>query len=73
MSILPILAAREVLRRLIRAGFRIVSQKGSHVKLFNPTSGRRTEIPMHPGNLGRKLIMKILKQAGISVKKFLGL
>ena len=73
MSIIPILAAREVLRRLLRAGFRIVSQKGSHIKLFNSISGRRTEIPMHPGDLGRKLITKILKQAGISVKNFLGL
>ena len=73
MSIIPILAAREVLRRLLRAGFRIVSQKGSHIKLFNSISGRRTEIPMHPGDLGRKLITKILKQAEISVKNFLGL
>ena len=73
MSILPILSASEVLRRLIRAGFRVVNYKGSHVKLFNPINGRRTEVPMHPGDLGRKLIKKILKQAGISVKEFIKL
>ena len=73
MSILPILAAREVLRRLLRAGFRIVGQRGSHVKLFNPVTGKSTEIPMHPGDLGRSLITKILKQAGVSIKMFLRL
>lgn len=73
MSILPILAAREVLRRLIRAGFRIVGSKGSHLKLYNPLTKRSTELPMHPGDLGRKLITKILKQAGISIRQFLDL
>jgi len=73
MSILPILPASEVLRRLIRVGFRVVNYKGSHVKLFNPINGRRTEVPMHPGDLGRKLIKKILKQAGISIKEFIKL
>lgn len=73
MSIIPILAAREVLRRLFRAGFRVVSQKGSHVKLFNLVTKKRTEVPMHPGDLGRKLINKILKQSGITPKDFLEL
>jgi len=73
MGIIPILAAREVMRRLLRAGFKIVAQKGSHVKLFNKITGRKTEVPMHPGDLGRKLISKILKQAGISIKDFLKL
>lgn len=73
MSVLPVLAAREVLRRLLHAGFRIVGSKGGHLKLYNPLTGRGTEVPMHPGDLGRKLITKILKQAGISVKKFLKL
>jgi len=71
MSILPIFTAREVLRRLLRAGFRIVSQKGSHIKLFNAKTGKQTQVPLHPGDLGRKLITKILKQAGVSVEEFL--
>ena len=73
MSILPILSAREVLRRLVRAGFRIVNYRGSHVKLFNSVNGRCTEVPMHPGDLGRKLIGKILKQAGLSIQEFIEL
>ncbi len=73
MSIVPILAAREVLRRLLRAGFRVVNQKGSHVKLVHAITKRRTEVPMHPGDLGRKLITAILKQAGIKPEDFLKL
>jgi len=73
MSILPILAAREVLRRLLKAGFRIVGSKGGHINLYNPLTRKSTGVPMHPGDLGRKLITKILKQAGLSVKEFLKL
>jgi len=73
MSILPILAAREVLRRLLRAGFRIVISKNGHIKLTNPVTGRKTQVPMHPGDLGRNLITKILKQAGLTIKEFLKL
>lgn len=74
MSIVPILAAREVLRRLLRAGFQIVSQRGSHTKLWNPLTGKSTGIPIHGGNtIGRNLLHKILKQAGLSLKGFLKL
>ncbi|MDO8518458.1 MAG: type II toxin-antitoxin system HicA family toxin [bacterium] len=73
MSIIPILSAREVLRRLQRAGFHIVGYKGSHAKLYNPATDKRTGVPIHPGDLGRKLITEILKQAGIKPKDFLKL
>ena len=71
MSIIPILAAREVLRRLLKLGFTIVSQKGSHIKLHHPITGARTQVPLHPGDLGRSLITQIIKQARVSVQTFL--
>jgi len=67
------MAAREVLRRFLRSGFVIKSIKGSHYKLFNPITKRKTEIPLHPGDLGRKLLTKIIKQAGLTIKEFLDL
>ena len=73
MSLLPILAAREVLRRLLKAGFKIQNQKGSHIKLFHPLSGHRTGIPLHPGDLSRNLTREIIKQAGLSLENFLEL
>ncbi len=73
MSILPVTSAREVLRKLLRGGFRIVSQKGSHVKLRNDRTGCVTNVPLHCADIGRKLLMKIIKQAGLSVEEFLDL
>jgi len=73
MSILPILSAREVLRRLHQAGFRVVSQRGSHIKLWNPTTGHRTGVPFHNVDIGRNLLSKILKQAGLSMQEFIDL
>ena len=46
------------------------SQRGSHLRLFNPTSEHQTEIPMHPGDVPRGLLKAILKQAGISEDEF---
>jgi predicted RNA binding protein YcfA (HicA-like mRNA interferase family) len=74
MGILPILAAREVLRRLKRAGFQVISQRGSHTKLWNPMTDRSTGVPIHgSGTIDRGLLHKILKQSGLSVKDFLEL
>ena len=74
MSIVPILAAREVLRRLFRAGFQITSHRGGHMKLWHPRTGRSTGVPIHGGNtIGRDLLHKILKQSGLSLKEFLKL
>ena len=73
MSILPVLSAREVLRRLYRAGFRVVSQRGSHIKLWNPTTGHRAGVPFNIVDIGRDLGSEILKQAGLSIQEFIAL
>lgn len=74
MSILPILTARIVIQKLIRAGFRFVYAKGSHYFFRHPITNRTTSIPVHGGkDIGRNLLSKIIKQAGISVKEFIKL
>jgi len=74
MSILPMLVAREVIRRLLRAGFSYVKTRGSHYIFQNLKTGRMTSVPVHGGkNIGRGLLSKILKQAGLSVKEFIKL
>ena len=73
MSIVPQLPAHVVVRKLKRAGFEMVHQRGSHVKLRHPESKRMVTIAMHPGDFGKKLIGRILKQAGLSLEEFLGL
>ena len=74
MSVLPVLAAREVIRRLTRAGFLHVKTQGSHYIFLNPKTDRVTSVPLHGGkDIGRGLLGKILKQADISVEEFLNL
>lgn len=74
MSILPVLTARIVVKKLLRAGFRYLYTKGSHQHFWNPKSGRVASVPTH-GNkdIGRGLFSKIIKQAGLTVKQFLDL
>lgn len=71
MSILPILSARTVVAKLLRAGFRYVYTKGSHYYYKHPTNGRITTVPFHGGqDIGRGLLSKIIKQAGLTIKEF---
>ena len=74
MSILPILSARMIAAKLLRAGFRYVYTKGSHYYYRHPISGRTTTIPSHGGqDIGRGLLNKIIKQAGLTVADFIKL
>ncbi len=74
MSILPILAARAIMQKLLRAGFRYLYTKGSHYFFQHPVTKKMTSVPMHGGkDIGRGLLSKILKQAGLTIKEFLKL
>ncbi len=74
MSIIPVLSARVVIRKLLRAGFFYAKSRGSHQYYFHPTTKRITAVPVHGGNsIGRKLLKQILDQAGITIKEFLEL
>ncbi len=74
MSIIPILAARVVIKKLLKAGFRFLYARGSHYIFRNEATGRMTSVPVHGGkDIGRSLLSKIIKQTGLSLKKFLDL
>ncbi|MEK7170116.1 MAG: type II toxin-antitoxin system HicA family toxin [Patescibacteria group bacterium] len=73
MPQLPILSGREVVMALERGGYRVVRQRGSHIRMTNPA---RTQwpvtVPRHK-TIGRGLLRKIIQDAGLSVAGFLGL
>ena len=73
MSIFPILTPKQLLAILLKAGFRIIRQKGSHIWIRHSITHRGTTIAMHAKDLSRRMISEILKQAGISVQEFLRL
>jgi predicted RNA binding protein YcfA (HicA-like mRNA interferase family) len=66
---LPIVKSREVLRVLVRAGFAVVDQEGSHIKLrkgpFTVIVPDHRSKDMPKGTLG-----SILKQCGLTVEEF---
>jgi len=71
MAKLPILRANELIRALEGAGFQIIRQRGSHVRMKHP-DGRIVTVPVHPGqDIGRGLLRKILRDAELTRKRSL--
>lgn len=73
MARLPALTSKQVVRTLKKLGFKKDRQKGSHLVLVNPATGKRTIIPVHAGKIIKKPLLKsiIEKDAGVSVEEFL--
>ncbi len=68
---LPSCSARDVERALIKKGLVLTHQNGSHRYYADPVTGRIvTTIPMHPGDLPRWLLKRIIKDAGLSEEEF---
>ena len=61
--------AREVLARLLRGGFVIRRQSGSHVVLRH-ADGRQTYVAMHASDIPMGTFRAILKQADLTEEEF---
>ncbi len=70
MSRLPQVRPQELINALRRKGFVYVKQIGSHRILVDEKRDLQTSVPIHPGDVGRGLLKKILKQAGLSEDEF---
>ena len=72
---MPSLTARDVIKRLKKAGFVFDRQaKGSHEIWYNPATKRRITIPNHPGaDIPKGTLKAIIKEAGLTVQEFLEL
>lgn len=73
MSRIPALRPRQVVAALKKVGFTEDAQTGSHLLLKHPHRKRRVPIPIHARDLKRPTVFAIIKQAGLSVEKFLSL
>jgi predicted RNA binding protein YcfA (HicA-like mRNA interferase family) len=58
------LRAREIVRKLERAGFALRRQRGGHARSVHP-DGRGATVPMHSGDVPVPVIRSILNQAGL--------
>ena len=67
------LKARELVAVLLKMGFNLARQRGSHA-LFKHPDGRVVTIPVHPAaDIGRGLLRKILRDADLSEDELLRL
>lgn len=72
---LPTLTGRDVIRALERGGFQVIRIKGSHHLLRHEVDpARQTVVPVHGSeDLGRPLMLKIIRDARLSVAEFAAL
>lgn len=61
--------AKEVLRKLEKAGFQVKRQSGSYVVLRH-SDGRQTYVSIHSKDIPTGTFKKILKQSGLSEEQF---
>ncbi len=71
MPKLPSQKANEVVRKLERAGFVRVRQRGSHLRMKR--GNLSVTVPMHSGDLPATVLRSVLRQAQMSEKEFLEL
>jgi predicted RNA binding protein YcfA (HicA-like mRNA interferase family) len=67
---LPQVTAIELVAVLKQAGFEEHAQEGSHLVLKNPRTNTRLVVPIHSGDMGRGLLKKLIKHAGLSEAEF---
>ena len=74
MTKLPVRRARDIVAALRRAGFEVIHQTGSHMRLRRigkPT--RNVTIPFHAQDIPQGTLKQILEQAGMSVEELIKL
>ncbi len=71
MPKLPPLSWREVLKRLETFGYKVIRQKGSHMRLknFKTSESKPLTLPKH-SVIGKGLLRKILRDAKIDAESF---
>ncbi len=71
MPKLPRINSRKLLQVLLRAGFYIHHQTGSHANLrHNTKSHLHVVVPRHSGDLAPKTLKSIIAQAELTVEEF---
>ena len=74
MPKLPRITSRKLLQVLLRSGFYIHHQTGSHANLrHNSKPHLHLVVPRHSGDLAPKTIKSIISQAEMTVEEFVSL
>ena len=71
MPILPSLRPQDIISVLLKAGFKILRTRGSHFRFEHPVTKKKVTVSFHPGDVPKKTVFSILRQAGLSLAEFL--
>jgi predicted RNA binding protein YcfA (HicA-like mRNA interferase family) len=71
VSKLPIISGKKAIGAFVKIGYRVISQKGSHIRLHHPVKKPLT-VPNHK-TLGKGLLRKLLRDSEVSVEEFIKL
>jgi predicted RNA binding protein YcfA (HicA-like mRNA interferase family) len=70
MPKLPVVSGKETIKKLERAGYAIVRQKGSHVRMRSERAeAKPVTVPIH-NEIKPGLLLQILKDAGLTMEQF---
>jgi predicted RNA binding protein YcfA (HicA-like mRNA interferase family) len=69
MTGLPRISGRDCVAALVRAGFREIRQRGSHIIVRRDTPFSQLVVPDHR-ELDRGTLRAIIRQAGMTVEQF---
>ncbi len=72
MSKLPVISGADCVKALIKAGFSVYRQRGSHITMVRANPPAQTTIPNHK-ELDRGTLRAIIRQTGLTVEEFVGL
>jgi len=64
-----LISGEGAVRKFVCAGWTVVRRRGSHIMLTKPGYQWTLSVPDHP-QLGRGLLSKLIKQAGLTVEEF---
>lgn len=68
----PLISGAKAIKAFKRAGWRVVGQRGSHVKLYRDADENTLIVPLHD-ELSRWTLKGILADAGLTVEYFIRL
>ena len=73
MSKLPSVSGKTAIKAFIKIGYKVVRQRGSHIRLLHSDIYRKPlTVPDHKV-LGKGLLRKLLRDAGLSISDFIKL
>lgn len=74
MDALPVLKPRQVINALLRGGFYLHHQTGSHARLIHKTrTDLSVTVPIHSKDIPKGTLRRIIRQADLTMDEFLHL